>query len=101
MIKKQPEEQLQYVLLPIAVSYKKLWATSVGLNEKVFFHHGLDPGSRSPSSLSTRFETFPLDSGSVLHYARNDKEESKEVRLFFTWVNLVETGTQTTEVQSF
>jgi len=24
MIKKQPEEQLQYVLLPIAVSYKKL-----------------------------------------------------------------------------
>jgi len=74
---------LQYVLLPIAVSYKKLWATSVGLNEKVFF------------------ETFPLDSGSALRYARNDKEESKEVRLFFTWVNLVETGTQTTEVQCF
>jgi len=64
LIKKQPEEQLQYVLLPI-------------------------------------FETFPLDSGSTLRYARNDKEESKEVRLFFTWVNLVETGTQTTEVQSF
>jgi len=37
LIKKQPEEQLQYVLLPIAVSYKKLWATSVGLNEKVIF----------------------------------------------------------------
>ena len=37
LIKKQPEEQLQYVLLPIVVSYKKLWATSVGLNEKVFF----------------------------------------------------------------
>jgi len=53
--------------------------------------------------LSTRFETFPLDSGSALRYAWNDKEESKEVevRLFFTWVNLVETGTQTTEVQSF
>ncbi|MEE3162741.1 MAG: hypothetical protein VX274_05240 [SAR324 cluster bacterium] len=51
--------------------------------------------------MSTRFETFPLDSGSALRYARNDKEESKEVRLFFTWVNLVETGTQTTEVQSF
>jgi hypothetical protein len=64
LIKKQPEEQLQYVLLPI-------------------------------------FETFPLDSSSTLRYARNDKEESKEVRLFFTWVNLVETGTQTTEVQSF
>jgi len=64
LIKKQPEEQLQYVLLPI-------------------------------------FETFPLDSDSALRYARNDKEESKEVRLFFTWVNLVETGTQTTEVQSF
>jgi hypothetical protein len=64
LIKKQSEEQLQYVLLPI-------------------------------------FETFPLDSGSTLRYARNDKEESKEVRLFFTWVNLVETGTQTTEVQSF
>ena len=47
------------------------------------------------------FETFPLDSGSAVRYARNDKEESKEVRLFFTWVNLVETGTQTTEVQSF
>jgi len=69
--------------------------------KKFFCHHGLDPGSRSPSSLSTRFETFPLDSGSALRYARNDKEESKEVRLFFTWVNLVETGTQTTEVQSF
>ena len=37
LIKKQPEEQLQHVLLPIAVSYKKLWATSVGLTEKVFF----------------------------------------------------------------
>ena len=81
--------------------YKKLWDTSVGLTENVFCHHGLDPGSRSPSSLSTRFETFPLDSDSALRYARNDKEESKEVRLFFTWVNLVETGTQTTEVQSF
>ena len=95
MIKKQPEKQLQYVLLPIAVSYKKLWATTVGLTEKKI-HHGLDPGSRSPTSLSTRFETFPLDSDSALRYARNDKEESKEVRLFFTWVNLVETGIQTT-----
>jgi len=37
LIKKQSEEQLQYVLLPI-------------------------------------FETFPLDSGSALRYARNDKE---------------------------
>ena len=64
LIKKQSEEQLQYVLLPI-------------------------------------FETFPLDSGSAIRYAWNDKEESKEVRLFFTWVNLVETETQTTEVQSF
>jgi len=64
LIKKQPEEQLQYVLLPIA-------------------------------------ESYTLDSGSALRYARNYKEESKEVRLFFTWVNLVETGTQTTEVQSF
>jgi len=51
--------------------------------------------------LSTIFEAFPLDPGSMLCFARNDKEESKEVRLFFTWVNLVETGTQTTEVQSF
>jgi hypothetical protein len=64
LIKKQSEEQLQYVLLPI-------------------------------------FETFPLDSGSALRYARNDKEESKEVRLFFTWAHLVGKGPQTTEVKSF
>jgi len=41
LIKKQPEEQLQYVLLPIAVSYKKLWATSAGLTDKVFFRKHL------------------------------------------------------------
>ena len=69
--------------------------------KKFFCHHGHDPGSRSPTSLSTKFETFLLDCGSALRYAWNDKEESKEVRLFFTWVNLVETGTQTTEMQSF
>jgi len=33
--------QLQYVLLPIAVSYKKLWATSVGLTDKVFIRKHL------------------------------------------------------------
>jgi len=41
LIKKQPEEQLQYVLLPIAVSNKKLWATSAGLTDKVFFRKHL------------------------------------------------------------
>ena len=73
----------------------------IGLTEKVFSHHGHDPGSRSLTSLSTRFETFPLDSDSALRYARNDKEESKEVRLFFTWAHLVGKGPQTTEVKSF
>ena len=68
---------------------------------KYYCHHGLDQGSRSPNSSSTRFETFPLDYGSALHYTLNDKEESKEVRLFYTCVNLVKTGTQTTEVQSY
>ena len=88
---------MQYVLLPIAVSYKKLWATSEELNEKVFFViTDLIRDQDHRQALSTRFETFPLDSGSALRYARNDKEESKEVRLFFTWVNLVETGIQTT-----
>ncbi len=37
--------------------------------KKFFCHHGLDPGSRSPTSLSTRFETFPLDYGPMLHFA--------------------------------
>ena len=42
-----------------------------GLTEKVFTicHAGLDQGSRSSTSLSTRFETFPLDYGSILHFA--------------------------------
>jgi len=52
--------------------------------------------------LSTRFETFPLDSESALRYAQNGKgEESKEIRLFFTWDHLVGKGPQTTEVKSF
>jgi len=52
--------------------------------------------------LSTRFETFPLDSGSALRFAQNGKgEESKEVRLFFKWAHLVGKGPQTTEVKSF
>jgi len=42
----------------------------IGLTEKFFFcRAGLDPGSRSPFSLSTRFEAFPLDYGSMLHFA--------------------------------
>ena len=42
----------------------------IGLTENVFFcRAGLDPGSRSPTSLSTRFETFPLDYGPMLHFA--------------------------------
>jgi len=42
----------------------------IGLTEKFFFcRAGLDQGSRSPFSLSTRFETFPLDYGSMLHFA--------------------------------
>jgi len=52
--------------------------------------------------LSTRFETFPLDSGSALRFAQNGKgEESKEVRLFFMGAHLVGKGPQTTEVKSF
>jgi len=52
--------------------------------------------------LSTRFETFPLDSGSALRFAQNGKgEESKEVRLLFTLAHLVGKGIQTTEVKSF
>jgi len=48
--------------------------------------------------LSTRFETFPLDSGSALRFAQNGKgEELKEVRLFFTWAHLVGKGPQTTD----
>ena len=42
----------------------------IGLTEKFFFcRAGLDPGSRSPFSLSTGFETFPLDYGPMLHFA--------------------------------
>ena len=42
----------------------------IGLTEKVFFcRNGLDPGSRSPTRLSTRFETFPLNYGSMRHFA--------------------------------
>jgi len=43
--------------------------------------------------LSTRFETFTLDSGSALCFAQNGKgEESKEVRLFYTRAHLVGKG---------
>ena len=44
------------------------------IKKKFFFcHPGLDPGSRSPINLNTNFETFLLDSGSMLRSARNDK----------------------------
>jgi len=36
--------------------------------------------------LSTRFETFSLDSGSMQRFARNVKwQESKEAKLLFSW----------------
>jgi len=52
--------------------------------------------------MSTRFETFPLDSGSAFRFAQNGKgEESKKVRLFFTRAYFVGKGPQTTEAKSF
>jgi len=52
--------------------------------------------------LSTIFEAFPLDPGSMLCFARNDKEEkSKEAQLIFSWGHLDWKWTQTTEVRGF
>jgi len=47
-----------------------------------FCHPGLDPGSRFPYSLSTRFDTFPGIPD--LRFTRDDKgEELKEEQLLF------------------
>jgi len=65
-----------------------------------FCHPGLDPGSRFPYSLSTRFDTFPGIPD--LRFTRDDKgEELKEEQLLFLWGYLVVKGAQTTEVQGF
>ena len=58
---------IKTTLLPLFITQNR-----IGLKKRCFFHHWLDPGSRPKICLSTRFETFPLDSGSMLRLARND-----------------------------
>ena len=58
---------IKTTLLPLFITQNR-----IGLKKRCFCHHWLGPGSRSKICLSTRFETFPLDSGSMLRLARND-----------------------------
>ena len=53
--------------------------------KKKFFccHPGLDPGSRSPISLNTSFETFHLESGSMLPFDLNDKLEALKALILY------------------
>ena len=69
---------IKTTLLPLFITQNR-----IGLKKRCFFHHWLlDPGYRSKICLSTRFETFPLDSGSMLRLARNDN--GKGMRAYST-----------------
>ena len=57
-------------LLPLFITQNR-----IRLKKWSFCHHWLGPGSRSKICLSTKFEIFPLDFGSMLRLARNDNGE--------------------------
>jgi hypothetical protein len=62
--------------------------------KKFFFRHpGLDPGSRLPFNLITRFKTFPRFPDLYCTLDLNDKgAESQEAQLFYRGFTLFKKG---------